>query len=412
MRFLLLIFFFPLIGFSQLTADQEAQIDSLKEVIETAEHDTVIINAWMDWDNIIWISDPELDFKLNKKIDSMCSSKLTGSLPEKEKNFFLKKKAFAYNSFGIIYKNQGNYASAIDYYTRSLTIHEEIGDKRGIAMCLNNIGLILDDQGDHSRALDYHTQSLSIKEEIGDKKGIAASSNNIGLIYYYQGDYANARDYCTYSLNIYEEIGHKRGIAMCLNSIGLICKDQGDSSISAKNTALSAEMYTDAIDHYTRSLTILEEIGDKPGIALSLISIGDIYYEQGEALLESLQKDVLFGKAITYSRRALSVALEIGHTLRIKEAAEILYISYKAMGEHQMALQMHELYITMRDSILSEENQKEVIRHQYKYEYEKQALADSVTHAKEAQIKDVMLDKKQAQLKSEQTQRYALYGGL
>ncbi|MBN4071026.1 tetratricopeptide repeat protein [Crocinitomix catalasitica] len=479
MRILFVIsLFLPFVSFGQLTQEQENQIDSLKRVIKKAKHDSIIINAWIAWDNIIYFSDPGLDLKLNEKIDSLCSFKLTSSLSKKKKNFFLKNKAFALNNFGIIYRNQGNYASAIDYHTQSLTIKEEIGDKKGIAKALSNIGIAYYHQGDYSNAIDYHTRSFTIYKEIGDKSGIAVSLGNIGLIHYEHGDHASAIDYHTRSLTIYEEIGEKRGIAMAVNNIGLIYDDQGDDSnaIDYYNRGLTINEeigdnqgiamslnnigniyqkqgdYTSAIDCHTRSLTIKEEIGNKQGIGYSLANIGALYtaqgddasaidyynrslivreeigdekgmaaslnniglfyLNQGEALSKPPQKKALFRKAISFSSRALSISQEIGDASGTMDAAEILYTSYKAMGEHQIALEMHELYVTMRDSILSEENQNEVIRQEYKYEYDKQALTDSVTHAKESQIKDVMLEKKQAQLKSEQTQRYALYGGL
>ncbi len=48
-----------------------------------------------------------------------------------------KQMAKALNTQGVSFYVRANYAEAIDYYTRSLTIKEEIGDKRGIASTLN-----------------------------------------------------------------------------------------------------------------------------------------------------------------------------------------------------------------------------------------------------------------------------------
>lgn len=46
--------------------------------------------------------------------------------------------ANALNTQGVSHSLRGNYTSAIDHFTHSLTIKEEIGDKRGIAKFLNN----------------------------------------------------------------------------------------------------------------------------------------------------------------------------------------------------------------------------------------------------------------------------------
>src|SRR6185503_8437456 len=47
-----------------------------------------------------------------------------------------------------------------------------------------------------------------------------------------------------------------------------------------------------------------------------------------------------------------------------------------------------------------------------KYEYEKQAAADSVAHAKETDIKNAELAQQKAEIKAKRNQQYALYGGL
>ena len=55
-------------GKAQLSDEQIQQIDSLKEVISTAKHDTIKIHALDLWDYIIFTSDPELDLELNQQI--------------------------------------------------------------------------------------------------------------------------------------------------------------------------------------------------------------------------------------------------------------------------------------------------------------------------------------------------------
>jgi len=288
--------------------------------------------------------------------------------------------ATSLHNFGRVYYNQDDYASAIGYYTRSLTIKEEIGDKKGMLSSINNIGVIYYLQSDYASAVDYYTRSLNIAEETGDKKGFATSLINIGLNYNRQGDYASAIDFYTRSLNIAEEIGDKKIIATSLHNIGLVYFNRGDHS--------------SALDYYTRSLTIEEEIGDKVGFATSLINIGLIYYRQGN-----------YASAISYSTRAITIAQAVGARRVIRNAANGLYEAYNVTGRHKRALDMYELYIATRDSIDSEENQREVIRQEYKYEYDKQALADSLVYVEQQKVQEAKLEKSK-------TQQLALIGGL
>ena len=83
MQKLYLFFIALFIGFSsiaQLTVEQENTIDSLKKVISTAKHDTIKINALVVWDDIIYISDPELDLELNQQIVDICDSNIKNDL--------------------------------------------------------------------------------------------------------------------------------------------------------------------------------------------------------------------------------------------------------------------------------------------------------------------------------------------
>lgn len=302
--------------------------------------------------------------------------------------------AVALNNIGIVYEEQSDYANTIDYYTRSLTISKEIGDKNGIARALLNIGTIYKFQGDNTKAINYYTRSLAIYEDLENKRGIAFCLHNIAEIYREQGDYHNAIDYNTRSLTIKQEIDDRRGISSSLTNIGRIYEALGDSNYTAGNTELSATYYTKALDYQNRSLLMAEDVGYKRGISISSRGIGSIHYKQDNNT-----------NAIKYSYKSLKLAQEIGHVGEVRDAAYQLYNIYKTTGNINSALDMHELYIATRDSINSENNQREVIRQEYKYEYEKQAIADSVANVQKQKVQE-------AELEKSKTQQFALLGGL
>ncbi len=298
------------------------------------------------------------------------------------------------NNIGLIYVILGDYPKALEYYALGLKIDEQIGDQKGVAASLNNIGIIYNDQGNYPKALDYYTQSLKIKEQIGDQKGVAASLNNIGIIYQYMGDYPKALDYHTQSLKIKEQIGDQMGIAPSLHNIGDVYQYMGD--------------YPKALDYYTRSLKIKEQIGDQKGIALSINSIGEIYLLQGNyktALgyyLQSLkineeisnrsgtaitlnnigrisneQGDHL--QAITWCEKALNISEEINAIDLQKAACECLYKAFKAKGSSGRALEYHERIIMLNDSLQAKETAKKL----QQMEFSKQMLADSLLQEEE-----------------------------
>ena len=116
-----------------------------------------------------------------------------------------------------------------------------------------------------------------------------------------------------------------------------------------------------------------------------------------------------YKNAELYSKEALQLANESNFLIIKIESSKVLYNTYIKTGQAKQALEMHELYNNSRDSLLSEKNQKEVINQQLKYEYEKKSLADSLVFVNKKKIDDL---KHEAELKVEQNQRYALYGGL
>ena len=82
------------------------------------------------------------------------------------------------------------------------------------------------------------------------------------------------------------------------------------------------------------------------------------------------------------------------------------------MGNYKDAINYYELFVQMNDSVNNDKIRKASIKSQLKYEYEKQAAADSVAHAKESEIKNAELAKQSAEIKAKKNQQYALFGGL
>jgi len=281
-------------------------------------------------------------------------------------------------NIGLIYIDQANYDKAIVNYNRSLSIFEEIGNKKGIGASLNSIGHIYLLQGDKTRALVYFSNCLPLYEEIGSKKGLAATLEAIGGVYQEQGKYDRAFDNYTRSLKYYEEINDRRAVAYSLVNIGSVFEVQGDSAYSARNVQLSSNKYGKVIEYNKRGLVIIEEIGDKRGNANLLNNIGRIYFKLGN-----------YTKAIDYCSRSLSIAQKIGTVEIIKDASGTLYKVYKSVKRKDLALEMFELHITTKDSIASEKNHREVIRQEYKYEYEKQKSEEDKIRLGEEKNKEI-----------------------
>lgn len=281
---------------------------------------------------------------------------------------------------GWVYDNKGDVSRAIDYYNMSLKIQEQTGNKTDLANTLNNIAYIYNSQGNTKMAIDYYTKSLKINEEIKNIIGIAVSLNNIGNIYYKLNDLSKALKYYNASYLKFKSLQYKSGVGYTLNNLGNVYYKKGNIE--------------KAFEYYNNSLTVRTEIMDKQGISITSTNLAEIYYNQNK--LSEAEKKAAFG---------LRIAQGIDYPEGIRSASGILYRIYEKQNNGLRALEMHKLYIQMRDSINNLATQKAVITQYTKHIYEKKSAEDSVRVAEEKKLTAV-------QLKQEKTQRYTLYGGL
>jgi hypothetical protein len=94
---------FRLAVFSQSDEDQ-FKIDSLNNVVENAQHDTILIKAWNSINRIIEYSDPELYFQRFKEIAELCNKNRKKDIDKSERDFYLMHEGVSFNRLGSIYK--------------------------------------------------------------------------------------------------------------------------------------------------------------------------------------------------------------------------------------------------------------------------------------------------------------------
>lgn len=439
-------YFFP-----HIHAQDQHAIDSLKSVISSAKHDSIITQAYIEWDNMIYSSDPDLDLEIIKIIEKIAKENLNKkSLNNKEIVRFKKDYAFALTSLGVISFSKSDFILAENYYQSALKIWLEMDNKSGIASSYGNIGNLYYQKGDLSLALSYYNKSFQISEEIDDKQSMGNALGNIGNVYADQGIYQKAINAYTKSLKIQENLKNDLNVAYFESSIGILYKDIGDYDSALKRYLKSLEifekikdqeglamsynnlgnLYADkkerdkAIEYLTKSMNLYEKIGDKKGVGIALCNIASMYDELGDysTFLElnkqslKIQQEIDDKKgmamslnnigialnklgntsdALVYMEKALQLSKELGLVIETRNASEALYSLYSKTGRYKKALDMHILYITMKDSIAGEDAAKNIISQGYKYEYEKQKAIDDAEHDKMMVIKQKEKEKQQ-----------------
>ncbi len=367
--------------------------------------------------------------------------KLSGkNLNQKEFCAYQKTLAGAYNNKGYLYGEQGNIDSQITYYIRSLTLRKKIKDKTGAAASLNNIGFAYKIKGDIKSALNYYKQSASIYQELKDTNGIALSNTNMGVLYENLGDIKQAARCYDVSLHIYESLKDKKGVSQAYYNLGSLYKTQDDIQKSfeyyRKSLALRIEIeygsgigfcYSNigqlfqkqnnqdsALFYFNKALTYLKGV-HKIGESSTLANIGNalinkgqpkeaIYYlEQAIKIQEEIEHKQGLASATTNLARALfltnqlqkskvialkslKISQDIGFPGNIRDAAKILTDIAKKENDYKSGLSAFELYISMRDSIKNDENEKSSFKQQTKYEYEKTQAVKDAEHTKQVEL--------------------------
>lgn len=265
------------------------------------------------------------------------------------------------SNVGFIYNGLGNIPRAVEYYQQALAIRETSGDKYGLATSMNNLATLYRDQGETDKALDYFGRFREICISIHDSSGIALAETNIGNMYLMQKDTVKAFSFLDEALSISRSIGDNQRIGHALFSLG--------------NLKFNNKRYEEAISDYEESTLYYSKAGYKQGIVNSQLRLAETCLLTGNS-----------GKALTIAKDAHEMAQNIGYPDLIENSARTLKEIYKSIGDDKMALQMYELEVQLRDSLVNESNRKLLLRNELESEYNKKKAA-LATEQEKAELK-------------------------
>jgi tetratricopeptide (TPR) repeat protein len=170
-----------------------------------------------------------------------------------------------YNRLGLTYWRMGYLDDALLYYSRSLSLARDLGNKSMQATVLNNIALIYDNKGEFDKALEYYEESLRLET---DEKAKAATYNNIAFVYENKGDYQKAVEYLQKAIEISERYGDYHGASMIKVNLGNAYRKMKD--------------YEKAEKYILEGLEGVKKVGDKYWEAFGYYVLGLLYRDKGD----------------------------------------------------------------------------------------------------------------------------------
>ncbi|MEO9966868.1 MAG: tetratricopeptide repeat protein [Reichenbachiella sp.] len=339
---------------------------------------------------------------------------------------YLKGQGFSYNTIGVIYRKQGNYDSSKLFYSKALSIWNQLSDTSQISTAYLNLanlekargnndsalyfaqsGLALDigrndsvrmsgkytalgniyrALGQYEKAMENYMIVVAIDEALEDSSYLGIDYSNIGDMFFSIGEFEEAKRYYEVSIAIDSLIDNKQGLAIGLGNLAGSLKELGQ--------------YEKSKDQYLRSLQIAKEIGDEIGISESSINIGALYlaknlldssryyYQLGMSIAEKLDDEWHQASALNGLGKVYLIQKKYKSAIKnLKEAnqkaaslsfAVVLIDSYKSLATANRAIEKNSLaydylvkHIILSDSVNKVETKEKVTDLESKYQNEK-----------------------------------------
>ncbi|HEV3295723.1 MAG TPA: tetratricopeptide repeat protein, partial [Streptosporangiaceae bacterium] len=233
-------------------------------------------------------------------------------------------------NISVLYHQLGNTAylrgrldEADDWYRKSLTISEELGNRPGMATDYHQLGMTAQSRGRLEEADDWYRKALTIEEELGDRPGMAGTYHQLGNNAQARGQVDEASDWYRKALTIFEELGDRPHMTDTYHQLGMTAQNRG--------------RLDEAEDWYRKSLTIEEELGDRPGMASSYHQLGMTAQDRGR-----------LDEAEDWYRKSLTISEELGDPHTALTYAQLGLLA-EERGQPRQAIEWNIRCVTLFD---------------------------------------------------------------
>lgn len=267
---------------------------------------------------------------------------------------------------GVIEKNLGNYEESLSTFYQVLAIHESSDYQYGIGFTSNAIGGLQRTVKNYENAIRSYRRSIQIFSDLKEDYDLAMSLENLGNVFSETGQYDSALQYYQRALDIDTRLGKKFGIASTLENMGNMYLEMGDTD--------------KALNYHLQSLEIRKNLPQKVDVVVSLNRLGAIYKQLARYDLSE-----------NYLNQASDLSRELQAKPELLFTLQHLAELHELKGEFLQAVGYHKEYILLRDSILNEENLKQINDLETRYQTAKKdqeiQLLSKENEVKEAKVR-------------------------
>ena len=345
------IWLFLLFNLSVVTVLAQApQIDSLKKLLAITKEDTVKIAALVK----LSFYDPTFQHGLDLAEEALILAR---------KIKYEKGEADCLHQVGNQYWFISNYPMALHYYLEALKIRERIDDKNGLAISYSGVGLIYKEQGDYKNAIDYFRKALPMYA--GDKYRFALNNAYVADVYAALKKQDSALMYYQRSYEYFNLINDKYQLNHALDGLAGLQFNMGNMEL--------------ALGYYRESIRNGNSYHDTLGLSYTFLRIAKFYVAN-----ESKDSGIYYAaKSMFYAQRAngLKNVIESGNLLsklyenkNDKEALHYLKISQAAsdsLFSRERTMQIQNMFFneTERVKELAEKEKRDAAERKENIQY-------------------------------------------
>jgi len=280
----------------------------------------------------------------------------------------------------------GDYNTAIRHFSQALEMLKRHPFRRYYALVLSRIAQVYTARGDYKHAIEHLLDALRIQEKLNNKQEIGRLYGSMAWVYTNQKNDSLGVDYAQRSLKIMEDIHDCAGISYAHNALGYI--------------QFTRSHYKEALHHYEIALQLRKEIKSPQLYSSTTFNIARVYQKQGNFararvyLVQALaldkanrDRDALIRTYNTlgelsiktkqhadvenYLNQARTLATELGAALELKNNDKLFADYYRSVGDYPRALTYYDRYMSLNDSIFTQQGAAKIAEMSAFYELEK-----------------------------------------
>ncbi|MBN2762631.1 MAG: tetratricopeptide repeat protein [Bacteroidales bacterium] len=303
---------------------QSRTVDSIQQLLQNEKQDTTRVMLLNELSWLYFLNKPDTALILSQQ--ALVLSSQTG---------FVEGEANSLDRIGSVFTYTGNYSKALEFHLKALKTAESVNDEKTMTSALANIGNDYSSIGNYREAVNYYLQGLAIARRIKYNRGILICLGNLGDAYEKLDILDSARMNTIQFYDIATKMNSKANVGIALSNLGNIYSKMGQNAVAMANFHLSIPWF-------------LQE-DDYDGLAASYLGLAELFRESDTA-----------DSALYYAKLSLKYGEKAGFTARIMNASNFLTDYYISIHNVDSAFAYQSATIAAKDSLFSQERQREI----------------------------------------------------